>query len=224
MAWKEYEHESTQDLIEYIKWGHDPQHTELAGDAFRTFCFRFSEDVQKKCRIICRKRRYDNTVADEIAQKTFERFYKYPRYDSQKCKSGDVDTCVKLYLYRFAANALSDYETMLKDGPNPFSGEEEIVEEFPDIENMDLPPETKAKLEIQQGIIEKALERLGPKHKIIYLTYKQYESDTKDGYYLPRNLLKRLREKLNISQASIQVYKKEAFDKIAEYMNLYGKK
>lgn len=224
MAWKDYENESTADLIEFIRWGRDPQHREVADEAFMAFCFRFCDDVQHKCRVICAKRNYDTTVGDEIANKTFDRFYKYPNYTDKKCKSGDIDTCVKLYLYRFARNALSDYETELKDGPNPFSGEEEIIEDFPDFESMDIPVERKAILQKHQEIIEKALERLSEKHKIIYLTYKQYESETKEGYYLPRSLTKRLREKLGLTQNSVQVYKKEAFDKVDEYLTLYGKK
>ncbi|MEQ1798320.1 MAG: hypothetical protein ABL872_10220, partial [Lacibacter sp.] len=71
----------------------------------------------------------------------------------------------------------------------------------------------------RHDVIEKALARLTPKHKIVYLTYKQYEQD---GFKLPRKLLQSLREELGITQSSVQVYKKEAFDKIDEYLNIYG--
>ncbi len=224
MSWQEVKDDPTPDLIEYIQWRGQPEYKTLSEDAFIAFCFRFRDDVQKKCRVICRNRGLDNTVADEIAEKTFARFLKYPKYSAAKCKSGDTDTCVKLYLYKFASRVLSDYIKSETDGPNPFTGEEEIIDDFPDIEAMPVPPEKKALLEKHYGIIKAALERLSDKHKIIYLTYKQYEDELNEGFYLPRPFLKRLQDRLGLSQASIRVYKKEAFDKIEEYLNIYGKR
>jgi RNA polymerase sigma factor (sigma-70 family) len=180
--------------------------------------------VQTKCRIVCRNRGYDNTTADEIAEKIFARFFKYPKYDAGKCKSGDTNKCVRLYLYRIAERILSDYIKAEKQGSNPFTGDEEIITEFPDIEAMDFDVERKAILQKQYNIIKEALARLTPKHKIIYLTYKQYEQQLNDGHYLPRPLLKRLQDELELSQAAIRVYKKEAYDKIEEYLNIHGKK
>jgi len=224
MAWQDLEKETTADLIEYIKWGSNPKDKEIAEDAFMAFCFRFRDDVQRKCRIICRNRGYDNTIADEIAEKTFARFLKYPKYDGKKCKSGDIDKCVRLYLYGFAGNILSDYVSAEKRGPNPFTGDEEIITDFPDMEAMDIDTERKAILQKQFEIVKGALDRLTPKHKIIYLTYKQYEYFLNQGFYFPRSFLKRLQDELGLSQASIRVYKKEAFDKVEEYLTIYGKK
>ena len=224
MAWLDFATETTEDLIEIIRWMDKPGDKETAEDAFRAFCFRLGPKLQKACRVICRNRGYDNSIADEIAEKTFGRFLKYPRYDHKKCKCGDTDKCVLLYLFKIAKRALSDYVSAQKKPPNPFTGDEEIVTEFWDIEAMDIPSERKAILLKEYEIIKAALERLSPKHKIIYLTYKEYETELKAGFNLPRTLLKRLQDELGIAQASIRVYKKEANDKIEEYLKLYGKK
>ncbi len=222
MAWQELEREVTADLIEYIKWRDQPAYKDTAEDAFIVFCFRFRDDLQVKCRIIARNRGYDNTVGDEIAEKTFARFLIYPKYDGEKCKSGDTDTCVRLYLYKFAGRILSDYIKAGKEDPNPFTGEEEIITEFPDVGTMSIPVERKAILKQKFEIVKNALDRLSDKHKTIYFTYKQYEDILNDGYYLPRSLSKKLQEELDLTQATIRKYKSEAFEKVEEYLKIYG--
>jgi len=224
MPWQDLQNESTADLIEYIRWRDQPEYKFQAEDAFRAFFFRFAPEVQKSCRIICEKQGYNAEVADEIAEKVFARFLKYPKYDHAKCKCGDIDKCMLVYLFRFARRLLSDHITASTSIPNPFMGDEEIVTEFWDLDGMSLPPERKSQLLEEYEIIKKALERLTDKHKIIYLTYKQYERELKMGFTFPRPFLKRLQEHLGLTQSSIRVYKKEAFDKIDEYLKIYGKR
>ena len=223
MGWEELADEPTIDLITYIQWGNQLEHKVLAEDAFIAFCFRFRDRIQRTCRIIAEKRGFDDKVADKIAEDVFEKFRKYPKYNNAKCKHGKIDKCVEIYLYRFAERGLLDYIVGLS---SPFSGDEEIITEFPDIEEMDFTSERKAILLKEQEIIEKALARLSPKHKIVYLTYKRYEFDLDSGkHYLPHAFLKRLQDHLGaISQASIRVYKKQAFEKIKEYLDIYGAK
>jgi DNA-directed RNA polymerase specialized sigma24 family protein len=226
MSWKELENDLTADLIEFMKWGNQAEYKQQAENAFRVLCFRFGPQLQKTCRIVCRNWGYDDGVGDEIAEKAFERFAKYPKYDHAKCKCGDIDKCLLLYLFGFAKNALSDYVAAIKDkrGTNPFTGDEEIVTEFFDIEALAIPAERKAVLLKEYEIIKEALARLSPKHKIIYLTYKAYDAELKAGFNFPRPFLKKLQEYLGISQSSIRAYKKEALDKIDEYLKIYGKR
>ncbi len=225
MAWQDLQTETTTDLIERIGWANQPEYKQEAEDAFRAFCFRFTPELQKTCRIICSNKGYDNELGDEIAERALIRFLKYPKYDHAKCKCGDIDQCVLLYLFKFAKNLLYDHITASSRGSNPFDGDEKIVIEFYlDIEAMDIPDERKSQLLEEFEIIKKALDRLTPKHKIIYLTYKEYDAELKMGFSFPRSFLKKLQDHLGLSQASIRVYKKEALDKIDEYLKIYGKK
>lgn len=216
--------ESTENLIAYMQWKNETGYEDTAKNAFWQFYFRFQEELIKKTRVVARNWGYDNVVADSIAEKALERFWMYPNFDITKSSTKDWDTGVLLYLFRIAFNLLIDYKKSLNGTGNPFTGEEEILRDLPDIEKMNLSVETKAKLQNEYEVVKRVLESLGPKHKIIYLTYKGYEYYTKQGYKLPRKLLENLREELNLTQSSIQVYKKEAFDKISEYLNIYGKK
>lgn len=215
--------EATENLLEYIQWKDEPDYTEIAKEAFRVFTFRFQLDLQKKLIPICTNWGYDEQVASELAYHTFERVWKYPKFDISKAKQKDFDKAVSFYLYGIAGRLLADYKKN-QEIENPFKGDEEIIREFPDIDNMGMGKERKAILKERFEHIQKALNRLTPKHKIIYLTYKQYESEIKDGYKLPRKLLKELRAELDLTQNSIRVYKKEAFDVVEKYLKTYGSK
>lgn len=219
MSWQDFEHEATEDLIEYIRWKNRPEDVKVAEDAFRAFCFRFQKDITHKCRVIATHWGYDKHVGDIIAERTFTRYWKYGKFDKAKANATDIDTGVKLYLYKIAKRELSNYKKELSAELNPYSGDEEIVTEFPSIDLANISVEKKGELRRIQEIIEKALARLTPKHKIVYLTYKAYQHE---GHTLPRGLLKKLRDELDILQTSIQVYKKEAYDQVDEYLKLYG--
>jgi RNA polymerase sigma factor (sigma-70 family) len=227
MTLEELAKEPTEDLIEYINWDKQPEHKALAENAFITFCLRFRDRIQRTCWIIAENRGHDHTAAEKIAEYVFKRFLKYQKYNPKKCTLKNRDKCVELYLYRFAQRGLIDYETDLK---NPFSNAQ-IRTEFPDVEDyFDLEEEEpteerKAEIRKKFDIIKLALERLTPNHKTIYLTYLPYESILKKGeHYLPHEFLKQLREKTGLSQSTIKVYKNQAYNKIEEYLKIYGAK
>lgn len=216
--------ESTENLLEYIKWKDEPEFTEIAKEAFRVFTFRFQLDLLKKLIPICENWGYDKQVASEIAYGTFDRILKYPKFDISKAKQKDYDTAVIFYLYRIASRLLAGYKKSLENEGNPFTGEEEIVREFPNFDQHEIGKERKAMIREKYELIQNALNRLTPKHKIIYLTYKFFESETKNGFKLPRKLLEDLRTELDLTQSSIRVYKKEAFDEVEKYLKIYGSK
>jgi RNA polymerase sigma factor (sigma-70 family) len=220
MSWKELENESTETLIEYIQWRNDPELAATAEDAFRAFCFRFQADVAKKCRIICRNLGYDNDTADDLAQRTFARFLKYPKFNFNKAPSKNYDTAVKFYLYGIAQTQLYNLYHE-KEQNNPYIGDEELVYELVPVENLNVKAEQRNELKARYDLMKKALERLGPKHTVIYLTYQRYQEK---GFKMPRSLLEKLRTELQLTQATVQFYKKEAYDKIKEYLEIYASK
>ncbi len=219
MDWKELEDSSTADLIEYIQ---GRQHYyEAAECAFKAFFLRFETDLTKKCRIIVRKWGYDELDGDILCEQALNKFWnKASLFNAQQCKTANLDRCVLFYIYRIAQRLLADRQRLEAD-KNPYSGAEELVLEFPDLENMEIPKEKLKDLKARTGVIDKALERLSKKHKIIYLTYQSYE---RDGKKLPRQLLKKLREELDLSQTSIRIYKKEALETVSKVLEIYGTK
>lgn len=221
MSWKDLENESTETLIQYIQWRNEPEWESTAQDAFQAFCFRFQNDIIVKCRVICRNQKLGQEFADNLVQRTFERFWKYPKFDFSKRKTAkDVDTAVKFYLYGFAQrlkyNLLEEVEN-----PNPYSGDEETTDQLSEIDVNSLPVEQRKVLAERFELINKALDRLGEKHRVIYCTYMLYQ---KLGVKMPRHLTKKLQDELKLTQSTIQFYKKQAYDKISEYLSIYDLK
>ncbi len=224
MASQDLNNEPTENLMEFIQWKDEPDYAETAKEAFRVFTFRFQLDLQKKLIPICKGWGYDEQVASEIAYSTFERVWKYPSFNKEKAKQKDYDKAITFYLYGIAGNLLADYKKIQDGEGNPFTGDEEIVRDFPDVENMEIPKEKKAVLLERYEHIKKLLDRLSPKHRIIYLTYKQYEQETNEGFKLPRKLLKNLRTELDLTQTTVRIYKNESFNEVETYLKIYGSK
>lgn len=216
--------ETTENLLEFIQWKEDPDYAEIAKEAFRVFTFRFQLDLQKKLIPICKSWGYDKQVASELAYETFARIWKYPKFDLSKSKQEDYYKAITFYLYGIAKRLLADYKKSETEEPNPFTGDEEIVRDLPEIEMLEVGKERKAQLQKIYELLNDALSKLSPKHKIIYLTYKQYESKTEEGFNLPRKLTKKLRDELDLTQNSIRVYKKEAIEAVNIHIKIYGSK
>lgn len=223
MAWQDLQDELPENLIEYIQLKEDADFAETAKDAIRALMFQYQKPLLEKLIPVCVNWGYDEQVAYEIAYNTFDRVWKYPKYDKSKIKSTDPKLGMLLYLLRIAQNLLANHKKQ-EESSNPFTGDEQIVWDFPDVGDINATAERKAILVDRYELIKKALARLSPKHKVIYLTYKQYEKEINDGHKLPRELLKRLRDELDISQTSIRVYKNQAFQVVDEYLKIYGSK
>ena len=224
MASQDLNSEPTENLLEYIRWKEDPDYSAIAKEAIKVFTFRYQLDLMKKLIPICKGWGYDEQVASEIAYNTFDRVWKYPSFDKSKSKQKDFHKAITFYLYGIAEHELANYKKLEEGGGSPFTGDEEIIRDFPDIENLEISKEKKAVLMARQEHIKKLLDRLSPKHRVIYLTYKHYEDITKHGHKMPRHLLKNLREELNLSQTIVRIYKNESFNEVEIYLKNYGSK
>ena len=215
--WQGLDNESTITLIKILK-EQNQNDDQLYQNAFLAFYFRFQDQVLKKCEIICKNYGYDKEVAILIAQETFTRFLRYPNYRHEKSRCNDIEKGVLLYLFRISEHALFNYYYKINGiNVSPYDGTEEIIYDYPDVgENSGF--NSKEAFNHFQ-IVKEALDTLSPKHKIIYLTYKQFETT---GHTLPRELLCKLRDKLDLKQATVRSYKNEAYNKVNEYLRIHG--
>ena len=188
-----------------MKWRDRPEDIILAKDAFRVLCNRFGPDLQQKCKHICARWKQEDSLAPEIANQTFLKFWNANRFDADRWKEGDIDLGVKLYLYRIAGNILFDVHEE-ETSPSPYDGTEQVVKEVEEL----LSNATPRQLREAKERIEAALEGLTEKHKVILLTYKKYETD---GHKLPRTLLRKLRDELQLTQSTVRYYKMQAFER-----------
>ena len=111
---------------------------------------------------------FDQTTGDILSEQTLTKFWNKPElFNAKKCKIQNIDRCLLFYLFRMASNALADRQREIKSGRNIYTGCEEIVTDFPNYEEMGLPVEKLKEIKERCELIEKALARLSPKHKII---------------------------------------------------------
>ena len=221
MDWKQYESTPTEELLTYISWKDQAEYRNDAKLPTLRYFLDLKKTLGKNHRIVAMNWGYDKDVGDVIAEQAFERFWSRPySFEAEKCKTSNLDKCVQLYIYRIAQRLLADYKKTA-DHPSPYTGEEEVQVDYPDLENLNYPIERLKDIRKAYDTLAKALARLSEKHKVVYLTYHAYE---KKGLKLPRPLLKALREELELTQNSIRVYKKEAKEEIKTYLKLYGNK
>jgi DNA-directed RNA polymerase specialized sigma24 family protein len=203
--------EPTDTLLEVMKWRDSAEDLVLAKDAFRELCRRLGPDVQRKCKQVCARWKQDPGLAPEIANRTFEKFWNANSFDPTRWKDKGVELGVKLYLYRIASNILFDLHEE-ETSPSPYDGSEHIVREVDELFTSLSPRQLREAKEKIDG----ALKGLTDKHKVILLTYKKYETD---GRKLPRVLLKKLRDELQLTQNTVRFYKKEAFEQFDKTFN-----
>lgn len=204
----------SDELIEYISFKDDfPNEAEMA---YFVFCDRFQKDIIQKAEIYCNKYGYNEVIALDIANCAFARVWKYHSFNKEKAKSNNIDTAIKLWLYPIVYNELMKYGEK-NTCAEPEEDDLSIVENVDELITLTVgeDPEKRKDLKIKLEIIEKAMLGLSEKHKIIFLTYKAYQNNGKN---IPRVVAKKLREKLNLVQSSIQVYKKEATDRVNNYL------
>ena len=217
--WHNFEDKPTIELIKQIQKRKDPRETSFSESAFHAFVFRFEPELIKKTEIICTNWGFNTEETIEIVQNVFVKFWKYPNFNLERKKEQNIDKAVLFYLYGIARNELTDYYNK-KNGLklSPYDGSEQIVYDLPLFENQENYNIDNQSSNIRLRAIKAALETLSVKHKVIYLTYSSHECS---GKKLPRVLLNKMREELGISQATIRSYKKDVFDKVEEYINIY---
>lgn len=205
------------ELLEYISFKKEfPAEAQLA---FVEFCYRFGKDLKRKSEIYCNKYRYSEVVALEIANCTFVRVWKYPTFDKEKSKSKNLDKGILLWMYRILFTQIIKYgeqnscaEPTEEEDLSLVSNADELLDRF------DTPdPEAKRIVSAKLNTIERALTQLSDKHRIIYFTYRAYQ---KDGKKMPRSIVKLLREKLSLTQKSVNTYYGDAQRHVTNYLNI----
>ena len=212
-----FEEMPSVELLEYISFK-DEFPTE-AKNAFVHFCYRFGDDLKRKSEIYCNKYGYNEVVALEIANCTFSRVWKYPTFKEEKSNAKDLDKGILIWMYRILYTQIIKYgehntcaEPTEEENLSLIMNADDLLETFdaPDVEAKRL---VGAKLRT----IEKALTQLSEKHRIIYFTYRAY---MKEGKKVPRTITKLLREKLALTQKSVNTYYGDAHKHVTNYLDI----
>lgn len=217
----DFEKISSVELLEYISF--KDEFPEEGQDAFVQFCYRFEGDLKRKSEIYCNKFGYSEVVALEIAHCTFSRVWKYPTFNKAKARAKDLDKAILIWMYPILYTQIIKYgeqntcaDPTEEEDLNLVNDANELVEKL-DIVDVETKREVVAKLQT----IERALTQLTEKHRIIYFTYRAYQ---KQGKKAPRTITKLLREKLSLTQKSVNTYYGDAHRHVTNYLNILNGK
>lgn len=186
---------------------------EKAKESLALFASYFEPKLQVYAEVQAKNLGYPEKVAFEAIQCTFAKVWKYPTFDMKKSRCKDEEIAIIVWLKNIVASQMNDY---VKKGVCTQQTEEEDLsviedsESFVDCFPVDLPMERKIAL-VQA--MDKKISVLDEKHRIIYLTYKAYSTR---GKKLQRRLLEKLRKRLGLTQTTVRVYKKEAYDLLGD--------
>ena len=202
------------DLLEYIGWKNEYQ--KEAELAFHEFCFRFEGEIKKRAEIACDKWNYNEVVALDIVKCTLAKVWKYPSYKHEKSNAKSVDVGIIIWIGKIIYTQLANYHN---DGFCYKPDEESDLSLMYSIEDLSEfttdSEESKRIIKKRLELIERALQGLTEKHRVIYLTYKLYEQN---GKYIPRSVTKKLRDELSLAQGTIRKYKEEANKHVQLYL------
>jgi len=217
----DFEKITSIELLEYISFRNE--FLVEAQNAFVQFCFRFEKELKRKSEIYCNKYGYSEVIALEIAHCTFARVWKYPTFKKEKAKSKDMDKAILLWMYPILYTQIIKYgkeNTCAEPSEEEDLGIVNNAEELAD--KMNLPDlESKREIVAKLKTIERALTQLTEKHRIIYFTYRAYQ---KEGKKVPRTITALLREKLSVTQKSVNTYYGDADRHINNYLNIINGK
>lgn len=200
----------TEHLINLMRMRENDEQRRAADTAFKELCARFGPKLVRSCRRVVRIHGREQSDGDDLANMALQRFWMNRTFDVVKVKSGKVDGAIRLYLYRTAERLLFDLHES-EQCASPYDGSEDVVET---VEGYAQRKPEFASQEVIDLIIQ-AMDGLSWKHRVIFLTYLCH---AKEGYKMPRALLKRLRARVELPQNTIQFYKKEASDRFKSFL------
>jgi DNA-directed RNA polymerase specialized sigma24 family protein len=178
---------------------------------YNEFVKRFLPDVLRECEQICKKRKVDPHVGQQIAHETFERVRRYKSFKSDRIKISNERKGILLYLYRFCVRLFNTY----------FNDKKETITDhrtyFDDI----LTPQEKSPIDVQALKSKKELavlilQKLNVKERKIILTDLDYKRHHK---YLPEDVIDALVQELNIKRDTVRKIRERAIEKIKNAIN-----
>lgn len=206
------------ELLEYISFKDEfPNEAELAFCEFRD---RYQRDILEKSEIKCSKFEYNEAVAFLAATCTFDKVWKKAHtFDLKKATTKNVDKAILFWMYKILYTQILLFKD--KDTCAQPTKEEDLslIENLDELVIVYAPENVEKRKELKENyaFLEKVLQGISRKHRIIYFTYLAYKPEK--GKNIPRSVSNKLQEQLDLTQASIRVYRKEATDLINNYIS-----
>ena len=214
----DFENMVGSELLEYISFKDGfPNEAELA---FYVFCDRYQRDILQKSEIQCSKFEYNEAIAFLAAKCTFDKVWnKAHTFSMEKANTKNIDKAILLWMYKILYTQI----LLFKDRDTCAQPTEEedlsLIENLDALINVYAPENLEKQKELKENLsfLERVLQGLSQKHRIIYFTYLAYKPEKDKN--IPRSVSNKLKEQLDLTQASIRVYRKDATDLVNNYIN-----
>lgn len=214
----DFENMVGSELLEYISFKDEfPNEAEMA---FYVFQARYQRDILQKSEVLCSKFEYNEAIAFLAATCTFDKVWKNAHtFNMKKANTKNVDKAILLWMYKILFTQILLFKN--RDTCAQPTKEEDLslINDVDGLIKVHAPENLEKQKELKENLsfLERALQRLSPKHRIIYFTYLAYKPDKDKN--IPRSVSNKLQEQLDLTQASIRVYRKEATDLVNNYIN-----
>lgn len=173
-----------------------------AEKAFALFCGLYETRATQIATVLCERWKKPESFVYQIVYCAFQKVWLYPSFDKNKSRINDTDRAILNWI-----NWILIHELTLLSQRGDCSHPEE--EDLPIITNTYefigeyfkddyVSVEETERMRVQ---LERLLSGLSEQELTIYLTYKVYD---RPGKKIPRNVLKKLRTRFNISQDGIR--------------------
>jgi hypothetical protein len=214
----DFENMVGSELLEYISFKDEfPNEAELA---FYVFCDKYQRDILQKSEIQCSKFEYNEAIAFLAAKCTFDKVWnKAHTFSMEKANTKNIDKAILLWMYKILYTQI----LLFKDRDTCAQPTEEedlsLIENLDALVNVYAPENLEKQKELKENLsfLERVLQGLSQKHRIIYFTYLAYKPEKDKN--IPRSVSNKLKEQLDLTQASIRVYRKDATDLVNNYIN-----
>lgn len=185
---------------------------EAARNAFEQFCGYYEEKVIQMAITMCNKWGKPEGYAINVVQCVFDKVWLYPTFNKDKSKIKDTDRAILTWMSWILAHELSLFSEK-GNCSHPETEDLPLITSTTDFlqescKHMDLSEDI---VEAIKNKIDKTISGLNEQDRIIYLTYKLYLCF---GKTVPRNVLKKMRTKLNMSQDAIRQRHSRLLNKI----------
>ena len=175
---------------------------EEARRVFELFCSSYEKKAAQEAVIICRRYQRPEQYAFDIVQCAFEKIWLYPTFDKQKTNIKDIDRAIMQWISKILYHELMLFSEKgncshpeAEDLPL-ITSTEAFIESY--LENDYL---SKERFEALKNRLDEVFAGLSEQEVTVYLTYKLY---LKINDRVPRNVLKKLRSRYNITQDAIK--------------------
>lgn len=214
----DFENMVGSELLEYISFKDEfPNEAEMA---FYVFQARYQRDILQKSEVLCSKFEYNEAIAFLAATCTFDKVWKNAHtFNMKKANTKNVDKAILLWMYKILFTQILLFKN--RDTCAQPTKEEDLslINDVNGLIKVHAPEDLEKQKELKENLsfLERVLQGLSPKHRIIYFTYLAYKPDKDKN--IPRSVSNKLQEQLELTQASIRVYRKEATDLVNNYIN-----